>query len=533
MDPPRTPVTPGVGVVTAMDLASADFLLEDPDTLAGRPLLSSGGGSEDSAGWAQDDMIEATRTGDFDARRKTSLKLVYLTNFLSATGFSLLLSTIFQYLDDETGKQVAKDFMGFVIGAFSVGQIIGAPLWGYLTTKTSYLNTFLYSISARLLGNVLYALVHSIEGTEAKKWTMLVSRVMVGFGAGSMAVCNAYVAAATTMEERTGAMGLVAASGGLGFIIGPLMSIMFGGIEGNKSDAVLLNYETLPAYLAVVLCIINMFLLKTRFVECRVETGTKLVPLGGAILIENTARTENSSGQNLSKSVSAPNDGEEDDDALLGLGDAPEQSRQKRRYTAIAALLGVYFLVYVCLSLSETVSVPLAITEFSWSKQKADVDIGVITGLLGVEVVVVFILAKPLAMKYGERRVLMGGLLVVVIGMLVSVPLGGDPLVIKGSQDNATLAPDFGPPPEDMLARSAVNVNTWQYRYDVPLWFQLGADAARDADATNATACDYSWCSTVPKLPFWQFMLSAIIVNASWPLANVMIFGLYSKVWAR
>ena len=74
-------------------------------------------------------MIEATRTGTFDARRKTSLKLVYLTNFLSATGFSLLLSTIFQYLDDETGKQIAKDFMGFVIGAFSVGQIIGAPLW--------------------------------------------------------------------------------------------------------------------------------------------------------------------------------------------------------------------------------------------------------------------------------------------------------------------------------------------------------------------------------------------------------------------
>lgn len=41
--------------------------------------------------------------------------------------------------------------------------------------------------------------------------------------------------------------------------------------------------------------------------------------------------------------------------------------------------------------------------------------------LLCREVVVVFILAKPLAMKYGERRVLMGGLLVVVIGMLVSV----------------------------------------------------------------------------------------------------------------
>lgn len=73
----------------------------------------------------------------------------------------------------------------------------------------------------------------------------------------------------------------------------------------------------------------------------------------------------------------------------------------------------------------------------------------------------------------------------ILVFVWAKVPLGGDPLVIKGSQDNATLAPDFGPPPEDMLARSAVNVNTWQYRYDVPLWFQLGADAARDADAAS------------------------------------------------
>lgn len=57
---------------------------------------------------------------------------------------------------------------------------------------------------------LLYAFVHAFHGTSGKEYTMVFARFIVGFGAGSMAVCNAYVAAATTLEERTGAMGLVA-----------------------------------------------------------------------------------------------------------------------------------------------------------------------------------------------------------------------------------------------------------------------------------------------------------------------------------
>jgi len=38
-----------------------------------------------------------------------------------------------------------------------------------------------------------------------------------------MAVCNAYIAGATTMQERLKWMGFVAGTGGLGFIFGPLI----------------------------------------------------------------------------------------------------------------------------------------------------------------------------------------------------------------------------------------------------------------------------------------------------------------------
>ena len=78
----------------------------------------------------------------------------HATGVLGRAGFSLLLTTIFQYLDDEAGDEAAKDFMGVVIGAFSVGQIIGAPFWGSLTSRTTYLKVFVGSIVVRMLGNV-------------------------------------------------------------------------------------------------------------------------------------------------------------------------------------------------------------------------------------------------------------------------------------------------------------------------------------------------------------------------------------------
>lgn len=62
-------------------------------------------------------------------RRKLSLVLVYITNFLSACGFSVLMTTMALYLRTESGSTA---WLGYVIAAFSIGQVLGAPFWGYL-----------------------------------------------------------------------------------------------------------------------------------------------------------------------------------------------------------------------------------------------------------------------------------------------------------------------------------------------------------------------------------------------------------------
>jgi MFS family permease len=45
---------------------------------------------------------------------------------------------MYQYLEDEAGSQ-AKAFQGYLVGAFSLGQVIGSPFWGVMSTRVNYL----------------------------------------------------------------------------------------------------------------------------------------------------------------------------------------------------------------------------------------------------------------------------------------------------------------------------------------------------------------------------------------------------------
>lgn len=102
------------------------------------------------------------------------------------------------------------------------------------------------------------------------------ARVITGFGAGSMGVCMAYVSGATTLAERGKAMGVLAASGGLGFIFGPLFGLAFFKIqEGKKVAGATLDYATLPAYMAALFCILNIIILQCNFKEFRINEVSK------------------------------------------------------------------------------------------------------------------------------------------------------------------------------------------------------------------------------------------------------------------
>ncbi len=59
----------------------------------------------------------------------------------------------------------------------------------------------------------IHACIERDFAIPVQSYFMAEARLLVGIGAGNMALCNAYVSQATTLSERTAAIGNLAASG--------------------------------------------------------------------------------------------------------------------------------------------------------------------------------------------------------------------------------------------------------------------------------------------------------------------------------
>ena len=162
---------------------------------------------------------------------------------------------MWQYLQSVGGTQA---FLGIVVSAFSLGQLIGSPYWGYWSNVVSYRvcfvirrilhqsSLFLICIRSHCILVVPFLLhqlpqddgEHHVHLRGCRAWPpgtfiqrvmclfsrlklnsplqnyfMAEGRLLVGLGAGNMALCNSYVSQATTLKERTAAVANLAATG--------------------------------------------------------------------------------------------------------------------------------------------------------------------------------------------------------------------------------------------------------------------------------------------------------------------------------
>lgn len=87
--------------------------------------------------------------------------------------------TVYFQLD----KTASTDFLGWVVAAYSVGQLVASPFfgaWSNLRSRTR--EPIIVSLLINISANVMYMYLESIH-RNAKIWLML-ARVFVGFGAG-------------------------------------------------------------------------------------------------------------------------------------------------------------------------------------------------------------------------------------------------------------------------------------------------------------------------------------------------------------
>ncbi|XP_030772922.1 major facilitator superfamily domain-containing protein 8 isoform X2 [Rhinopithecus roxellana] len=227
------------------------------------PLLGDTPGSRE---W---DILE---TEEHYKSRWRSIRILYLTMFLSSVGFSIVMLSIWPYLQkiDQTAD---TRFLGWVIASYSLGQMVASPIFGLWSNYRPRKEPLIVSIFISVAANCLYAYVH-IPASH-NKYYMLVARGLLGIGAGNVAVVRSYTAGATSLQERTSSMANISMCQALGFILGPVFQTCFAfiGEKGVTWDVIKLriNMYTTPVLLSAFLGILNIILILAILREHRVD----------------------------------------------------------------------------------------------------------------------------------------------------------------------------------------------------------------------------------------------------------------------
>jgi len=157
----------------------------------------------------------------FDGR----LAVLFVTAFVDMVGLTMIVPLLPYYATDFGATAVV---VGFLISAFSVAQLLSAPIWGRLSDRRG-------RRPAIIAGLVITAVAYVLFGIAASVWVLLLSRVVQGLGGGTIGVVQAYVADASPPESRTKSLGWLTAVTSLGAVAGPAFGSALVAIGGRTA----------------------------------------------------------------------------------------------------------------------------------------------------------------------------------------------------------------------------------------------------------------------------------------------------------
>ncbi len=193
------------------------------------------------------------------SRHSLSLFSIFFTVFLDLLGVGIVAPVIAVVLlrDDggmlpmATSYQFKTIILGLLMAAYPLAQFVGAPILGAISDRVGRRKVLLFVLAGSGIGYCMFGL--------GIRWNSLLllffSRIIDGFGGGSLAVAVSAIADISTEHEKARNFGFVGTAIGLGFILGPF-------IGGQLSDPTALSWFTYstPFWFAAVLCFINVLL---------------------------------------------------------------------------------------------------------------------------------------------------------------------------------------------------------------------------------------------------------------------------------
>jgi MFS family permease len=150
------------------------------------------------------------------APARRGLAVLFAVVIIDLIGFGIVMPVL-PFWAQEFGAGAFA--FGLLQSSYAVAQFVCAPLWGRLSDRVGRRPVLLGTIAGTALAMLATGLAPSLV------W-LFAARILAGGFAANISVASAYIADVTAPEERTRFMGLLGASFGIGFVIGPAIGAL-------------------------------------------------------------------------------------------------------------------------------------------------------------------------------------------------------------------------------------------------------------------------------------------------------------------
>lgn len=280
--------------------------------------------------------------------------MIFTTVLVDLIGFGIVIPLVALYGKHYGASPTELALLG---AAYSFMQFLFAPYWGSLSDRIGRRPVLLISLSGSTASYLLFAFADSIP-------LLIFSRALAGLFAANISAAQSYIADITPPEKRAAGMGLIGAAFGLGFTLGPPI----GGIASKFLGL------SAPGLIASTLCGLNLLIAFFRLPESLAPENRHHTPF---------------------QPFRIP--------AIKLMRESPQ----------LRVLVPIYFLVILAFSNFEQTFTLLIQEKFALDTIEASYQSGLALLWLGVVgVIVQGGLIRKIVPKFGERRLMLTGLLI-------------------------------------------------------------------------------------------------------------------------
>ena len=294
---------------------------------------------------------------------RSALPLMAMTVFIDIAGFGIILPLL-PFWAQHLGASPTQ--IGLILTMYAIAQFIFTPLIGTLSDRIGRKPIIVASLVIEAISFAMTALAGSLP-------MLLAARFIGGIGAANLGTAQAVVADVTPPEGRARGMGLIGAAIGMGFVIGPAI----GGILSGGS-----NTAALPFWVAMVIALVNAALVLVLLPETRTRRAADVT-------------------QQPSKSA---------------VGSFISSWGTALRRPIMARLIVINLLFTLAFTAMEAVYPLFTQHTFGWDARQN----GYVFAYVGIIIVIVQGgLVGQLVKRFGERALLISGLVLLAAGLLL------------------------------------------------------------------------------------------------------------------